>query len=151
MQQHTAYNNCYPNSLECRTEEQLASLRANGYYMTVHAPVTWEDWVNVFTTSFAPANRISLPHVARGNYWHPVKTSPTYLTHSGQSISRSITTSTHSLPHLFLDDGRWAPRIQKRCTGLGPRFYGTREQLQSIRMASPIQSHVATNSWRELP
>ena len=28
--------------------------------MTAQAPVTWEDWVNAFTTLFAPANRISL-------------------------------------------------------------------------------------------
>ena len=48
------------NSLEWRTEAQLATLRANGSDMTVKAPQSWEDWVNAFTTLFAPANRMSL-------------------------------------------------------------------------------------------
>ena len=50
----------FSDSLEWRAEAQLATLRANVSDMTAHAPVTWEDWVNEFTTLFAPTNRMSM-------------------------------------------------------------------------------------------
>ena len=48
------------NALEWRSEAQLAVLRSEGVRITPRSPRTWEEWVNAFTTLFAPANRISL-------------------------------------------------------------------------------------------
>ena len=48
------------NTLEMRTEAQLATLRANGSYMTLQAPETWKDWGNALTTLLDPANGMSL-------------------------------------------------------------------------------------------
>ena len=47
-------------TLEWRTEGQLATLRSQNADTKIRSPISWGEWVNAFTNLFSPANRISL-------------------------------------------------------------------------------------------